>query len=71
MEMIAYHDDSSEKPSPDCKSIADAVLAKVIDELKTMGFDRLEIALAVADAAEDYVIQLAQRKRCLFSQVAS
>ncbi|TCV74704.1 hypothetical protein EDE05_1376 [Neorhizobium sp. R1-B] len=37
----------------------EAAMLDLIDQLQRQGLDKLEIALALADAAEDYVMRLA------------
>ena len=45
--------------TPSCRTAVEDAMQEMIDSLCTKGFDHAEIALALADAAEDYVIFLA------------
>ncbi|TWF56441.1 hypothetical protein [Neorhizobium alkalisoli] len=48
--------------SIDCYDAAKVALAAVIKDLVAQGFNRAEIALAIADSAEDYVLDLASHR---------
>lgn len=39
----------------------EAAMFELIDQLQRQGLDKLEIAMALADAAEDYVMRLASK----------
>jgi hypothetical protein len=42
-----------------CRQIVDAAMLELIERLHSQGLGRAEVALALADASEDYVIRLA------------
>ncbi len=46
-------------PSIGCRFKVEAAMLAMIDELKRQGLGIAEIALSLADAAEDYVLRLA------------
>jgi hypothetical protein len=45
-----------------CRPAVEAAMNEMILKLHAKGFGRAEIALALADAAEDYVLRLASPK---------
>jgi hypothetical protein len=44
-----------------CREAVEIVLQRLIAEAETKGWQPAELALALADAAEDYVMRLAQK----------
>ncbi len=48
--------------SEDCREAVEVALQGLISDAETKGWRPAEIAMAVADAAEDYVLLLANRR---------
>ncbi|MGK9055292.1 hypothetical protein [Neorhizobium petrolearium] len=51
------------EPFTSCRLMVEAAMQEMIANLQSKGLQPPEIALALADAAEDYVIRLAGEKR--------
>jgi hypothetical protein len=50
------------RPKPtrmNCRQIVDAAMLEMVERLHSQGLGRAEVALALADASEEYVIRLA------------
>jgi hypothetical protein len=46
----------------DCREVVEVLLDRLVAEGEAKGWHPAELALAIADAAEDYVMRLAQRQ---------
>lgn len=53
--------DEAFEPSIKCRFKVEAAMLSMIDDLRHQGLSTAEIALSLADAAEDYVLRLASR----------
>lgn len=62
MELKTSQGNMAVGDSIDCYDAAKIALAAVIKDLVAQGFNRAEIALAIADSAEDYVLDLASHR---------
>jgi hypothetical protein len=58
-------DDASsvQKSLPNCRAAVETAMLDMINRLKKRGWSDAELALALADAAEDYVMELATKGR--------
>ena len=45
----------------DCRKLVEAAMRNLIEQLHSKGFSQAAVALALADAAEEYVIELAAK----------
>lgn len=56
------HDFDPELRSNDCREVVELALHGFISEAETKGWLPAEIAMALADAAEDYILLLARKQ---------
>ncbi len=61
LEVVA--DNSQAANSADCREQVEIAMREMIERLASSGLPLAEIALCLADAAEEYVISLAQARR--------
>lgn len=62
---LQQKDDANGVPNtlPNCRAAVETAMRNMINRLKKRGWSDAELALALADAAEDYIMELAAKRR--------